>query len=107
MHDSIVLLHICYHKSKYFFLTFYFCALLLLSSYLLHFTLGVKSVTFYDPTPVTYVDLSAQFFLSEADLGKSRAEVSVPKLAELNSYVRIVPISSLLFSSISSPSLSI
>lgn len=50
---------------------------------------GVKSVTFYDPTPVTYVDLSAQFFLSEADLGKSRAEVSVPKLAELNSYVPV------------------
>ena len=47
----------------------------------------MKSVTFYDPTPVSYIDLSAQFFLSEADIGKSRAEVSAPKLAELNSYV--------------------
>jgi len=32
---------------------------------------------------------SAQFFLSEADLGRSRAEVSAPKLAELNPYVSV------------------
>ena len=30
-----------------------------------------------------------QFFLREEDIGKSRAEVSVPRLAELNSYVPV------------------
>ena len=51
--------------------------------------LGVKSVTLYDPKPTTYVDLSANFFLSEVDVGKSRAEISAPKLAELNAYVPV------------------
>ena len=55
-------------------------------------------MTFYDPTPVTYTDLSAQFFLSESDIGKTRAEVSAPKLAELNSYVSVVIIFVFLFS---------
>ncbi len=34
-------------------------------------------------------DLSAQFFLTEADIGRSRAAVSAPKLAELNPYVAV------------------
>ena len=38
---------------------------------------GVKSVTIYDPTPCSYTDLSAQFFLTEDDIGKPRAEVSL------------------------------
>jgi len=48
---------------------------------------GVKSVTIHDAAKVTHTDLSSQFYLSEADVGKNRAEVSTPKLAELNSYV--------------------
>ncbi|KAJ7591324.1 ubiquitin activating enzyme [Mycena floridula] len=50
---------------------------------------GVKSVTIYDPEPVTIQDLSSQFFLREKDIGKSRAEACVPRLAELNAYVPV------------------
>ncbi|KAL5487808.1 UBA1 [Sanghuangporus weigelae] len=50
---------------------------------------GVKSVTLYDPEPVTIQDLSSQFFLREEDIGKSRAEATVPRLAELNAYVPV------------------
>ncbi|KAK7060226.1 E1 ubiquitin-activating protein [Paramarasmius palmivorus] len=50
---------------------------------------GVKSVTVYDPEPVTLQDLSSQFFLRDEDIGKSRAEATVPRLAELNSYVPV------------------
>lgn len=69
---------------------------------------GVKSVTVYDPEPVTIQDLSTQvsvprhtrvsrsiantneqFFLREGDVGKSRAEACVPRLAELNAYVPV------------------
>jgi ubiquitin-activating enzyme E1 len=55
---------------------------------------GVKSISVYDPNPVKIEDLSSQFFLTEADVGKSRAEVTVPKLSELNSYVPISVVSS-------------
>ncbi|KAL7751063.1 E1 ubiquitin-activating protein [Sorochytrium milnesiophthora] len=50
---------------------------------------GVKSVTLYDPEPAQYSDLSAQFFLTEQDIGKPRAQTSAPKLAELNGYVPV------------------
>jgi ubiquitin-activating enzyme E1 len=50
---------------------------------------GVKSVTLWDPSPTTLLDLSAQFYLSEADVGKSRADASAAKLAELNQYVPV------------------
>ncbi|XP_050429029.1 ubiquitin-like modifier-activating enzyme 1 [Adelges cooleyi] len=50
---------------------------------------GVKSVTLHDTVSCTFSDLSAQFYLSENDVGKNRAEVSCPKLAELNSYVPV------------------
>uniref|UniRef100_A0A0W0F8Q2 Ubiquitin-activating enzyme E1 1 n=1 Tax=Moniliophthora roreri TaxID=221103 RepID=A0A0W0F8Q2_MONRR len=50
---------------------------------------GVKSVTVFDPEPVTIQDLSSQFFLRDEDVGKSRAEATVPRLAELNSYVPV------------------
>jgi len=50
---------------------------------------GVKSVTLYDPEPVSHMDLSAQFFLSETDIGKPRDRSCVSKLAELNSYVAV------------------
>ncbi|KAL1918648.1 uncharacterized protein VTP21DRAFT_2670 [Calcarisporiella thermophila] len=50
---------------------------------------GVKSVTLYDPNPVNISDLSTQFYLREEDVGKSRASVSAPHLAELNQYVPV------------------
>ena len=48
---------------------------------------GVKSVTLYDPTPTKIQDLSSHFFLTLEDVGKPRAEISRPRLAELNTYV--------------------
>ncbi|XP_060606462.1 ubiquitin-like modifier-activating enzyme 1 isoform X1 [Ruditapes philippinarum] len=48
---------------------------------------GVKSVTIHDSCKATWTDLSAQFFLREEDIGKNRADVTLPRLAELNSYV--------------------
>ncbi|XP_047125803.1 ubiquitin-like modifier-activating enzyme 1 isoform X1 [Hydra vulgaris] len=50
---------------------------------------GVKSVTLYDPEPCHLEDLSSQFYLTELDVGKNRAEATVTKLAELNSYVPV------------------
>lgn len=50
---------------------------------------GVKSVTLHDDTPASLLDLSAQFYLSERDVGVSRAQVSAKKLAELNPYVHV------------------
>lgn len=50
---------------------------------------GVRSVTLLDDAPVQPVDLASQFYCTEADVGKSRAEVSAPKLSELNPYVPI------------------
>jgi ubiquitin-activating enzyme E1 len=50
---------------------------------------GVKSVTLHDATPTTWLDLSAQFYLSEADLGQPRAASCCAHLAELNPYVRV------------------
>lgn len=50
---------------------------------------GVKTVTIYDPSAVEIADLGTQFFLREEDIGRPRAEVTAPRLAELNSYVPI------------------
>jgi len=50
---------------------------------------GVKSVSLYDNQPVQMSDLGAQFFLTEADVGKPRAAVTMPRLAELNNYVPV------------------
>jgi len=50
---------------------------------------GVKSVTIFDPEPVIVQDLGSQFFLRLEDIGKSRAEATLPRLAELNAYVPI------------------
>ena len=50
---------------------------------------GVKAVTLHDPHPVQLSDLSAQFFLREEDVGKPRAGVTAPRLAELNQYVPV------------------
>lgn len=48
---------------------------------------GVKSVTLHDQEACTVNDLSSQFYLSEDDIGKNRAEACFEKLADLNSYV--------------------
>ncbi|KAH1011803.1 hypothetical protein HUJ04_001094 [Dendroctonus ponderosae] len=48
---------------------------------------GVKSVTLHDDQLTKMSDLSSEFFLSEEDIGKNRAEVVCKKLAELNNYV--------------------
>uniref|UniRef100_A0A8C5TWE1 E1 ubiquitin-activating enzyme n=1 Tax=Malurus cyaneus samueli TaxID=2593467 RepID=A0A8C5TWE1_9PASS len=50
---------------------------------------GVKSVTLHDPHPATWTDLASQFYLREEDVGQSRAEATLPRLAELNSYVAV------------------
>lgn len=51
--------------------------------------MGVKKLTIYDDKVATWADLSSQFYLTEADLGKSRAVPSAAKLAELNPYVDV------------------
>ncbi|XP_035675707.1 ubiquitin-like modifier-activating enzyme 1 [Branchiostoma floridae] len=50
---------------------------------------GVKSVTIHDMGEATKVDLSSQFFLTEDDVGKNRAEATQQHLAELNNYVPV------------------
>lgn len=50
---------------------------------------GVKSVTIYDNEPTTFSDLSSQFYLSEADVGKPRGPACTEKLVDLNSYVAV------------------
>ena len=50
---------------------------------------GVRSVTLHDPRPTEWVDLSAQFYLTDQDLGRPRARACVDKLAELNPYVQV------------------
>ena len=50
---------------------------------------GVKSVTLHDDSPVSIADLGAQFFLRESDVGKAKAAVTQPRLAELNNYVPV------------------
>ena len=50
---------------------------------------GVRSVTLHDVSTCQASDLASQFYLSEADIGKNRAEVSLRPLSELNTYVRV------------------
>jgi len=50
---------------------------------------GVKSVTIHDVKNATIQDLASQFFLRESDIGNNRAEVTCPRLAELNSHVPV------------------
>jgi len=56
---------------------------------------GVKSVTLHDNTLTSFEDLSAQFYLSEADVGKPRSLPSAKKLAELNPYVEVTALTDL------------
>lgn len=50
---------------------------------------GVKSLTLYDPAPAAIADLSSQFFLRLEDVGKPRAAVTAPRVAELNAYTPV------------------
>lgn len=50
---------------------------------------GVKSLTLYDPTPISLPDLSSQFFLHPEDVGRSRDQVTAPRVAELNAYTPV------------------
>ena len=50
---------------------------------------GVKSLTLFDPQPATTSDLASQFFLHPDDVGKPRAQVTVPRVAELNAYTPV------------------
>ncbi|XP_062189281.1 ubiquitin-activating enzyme E1 3 isoform X2 [Phragmites australis] len=50
---------------------------------------GVKSVTIHDVKNVEMWDLSANFLLSEQDIGKNRAVACVSKLQELNNAVLV------------------
>ena len=50
---------------------------------------GVKSLTLFDPEPAHISDLSSQFFLRPEDVGKPRAEVTAPRVAELNAYTPV------------------
>ncbi|KAK7794144.1 hypothetical protein R5R35_012527 [Gryllus longicercus] len=48
---------------------------------------GVKSVTLHDVAQCKIEDLTSQFYLTEDDVGKNRAEASLRQLSELNTYV--------------------
>ena len=50
---------------------------------------GVRSVTLQDAGDVKISDLAAQFYLTEADLGKNRADACISKLQELNNAVHV------------------
>jgi ubiquitin-activating enzyme E1 len=50
---------------------------------------GVRRVDLLDDRPVTYADLSSHFYCTEADVGRPRAVVSAPKLADLNPHVAV------------------
>ena len=50
---------------------------------------GFKAVTLHDTDVVTNADLSTNYYVSEKDIGRNRAEVSFEKLVELNSYVKV------------------
>jgi ubiquitin-activating enzyme E1 len=43
----------------------------------------------HDPSPTAIEDLSSQFFLHLADVGKPRASATAPHVAELNSYTPV------------------
>ncbi|KAL4450533.1 hypothetical protein ABPG77_000889, partial [Micractinium sp. CCAP 211/92] len=50
---------------------------------------GVKSITLHDRAEVALRDLAAQFYLSEADVGRNRAEACREAVQELNTSVPV------------------
>ncbi|KAI1144172.1 hypothetical protein F5Y05DRAFT_363878 [Hypoxylon sp. FL0543] len=51
---------------------------------------GIGSLTIVDDQIVTEADLGAQFFLTEEDIGKSRAEAAVSRVQKLNPRVKVI-----------------
>ncbi|KAJ4379198.1 E1 ubiquitin-activating protein aos1 [Didymella sp. IMI 355093] len=50
---------------------------------------GIGSITLADHENVTEDDLGAQFFISDADVGKNRAEAAAPQVQKLNPRVQV------------------
>jgi ubiquitin-activating enzyme E1 len=50
---------------------------------------GVRALTIHDQKAVEVRDLSAQFYLTEEDVGQNRAEACKEKLQELNNAVDV------------------
>ncbi|KAF2199278.1 hypothetical protein GQ43DRAFT_420629 [Delitschia confertaspora ATCC 74209] len=50
---------------------------------------GIGSITLADTNVVTEDDLCSQFFISEADIGKNRAEAAAPEIQKLNPRVKV------------------
>lgn len=50
---------------------------------------GVRSITLCDPALVSVADLGANFFLTEQDIGRPRADACLARVAELNEYVPV------------------
>jgi ubiquitin-activating enzyme E1 len=50
---------------------------------------GVRALTVHDQKSVETRDLSAQFYLTEEDVGQNRAEACKDKLQELNNSVAV------------------
>ena len=50
---------------------------------------GVHTLTLFDPTPTSARDLGSNFFLTEEDIGKSRAAACAPRVADLNANVSV------------------
>ena len=56
---------------------------------------GVHTMGLHDPNPTELNDLGSNFFLTEDDIGKSRAGCCVPKVSELNEKVRVKEVTEL------------
>ncbi|CAM4912467.1 unnamed protein product [Rotaria socialis] len=50
---------------------------------------GVQSVTLQDTINTSMLDLATQYYLSEENIGKNRAQCSLEKLRALNDYVKV------------------
>ena len=50
---------------------------------------GFKAVTIHDTEKITEYDLSTNYYATEKDIGKNRAQVSFEQLEQLNSYVKV------------------
>ncbi|KFX88522.1 hypothetical protein V495_02596 [Pseudogymnoascus sp. VKM F-4514 (FW-929)] len=51
---------------------------------------GINSLTIIDHAIITERDLGAQFFISETDIGKNRAEAAAPQIRNLNPRVNVI-----------------
>jgi ubiquitin-activating enzyme E1 len=50
---------------------------------------GPRSVTLWDPSPVTSFDLGRNYYFTPASIGTTKAEAAVGQLSELNPYVKV------------------